>query len=103
MRTMAGSGVVYETRRKMQTIAARIFPFEMMDKIYTKIICGYVPNLDDPKTFNEKVQWLKLNYFTKDSKVADMADKVKVHSILKEKNMNDILPRLLFVCDKTED
>ena len=33
---MAGSGVVYETRRKMQAIAARIFPFEMMDKIYTK-------------------------------------------------------------------
>ena len=24
--------------------------------------CGYFPNLKDPKTFNEKITWLKNNY-----------------------------------------
>lgn len=102
-RIMAGSGFKYETRRKIQVIAAKMFPYSFIDKIYTKIICGYFPNLKNPKTFNEKVQWLKLYYYTRDNRASDMADKVKVRDILKKKGLSNILPKLLFVCDKIEE
>lgn len=100
---MAGSGFVYDTRRKLQTVAAKVFPLQMMDKIYTKIICGYFPNLKDPKTFNEKVQWLKLNYFPQDERVISMTDKYKVHSVLTEKGLQNLLPKIIFVADSAED
>lgn len=100
---MAGSGFKYEIRRKCQYMAARIFPKTMMDKIYTKILCGYFPDLKNPQTFNEKVQWLKLFYYTKDDRAANMADKVRVHHELKKANLGHILPKLLFVCDSVDE
>ena len=29
-------------------------------ELYFKFSMGYTPNLESPKTFNEKLQWLKL-------------------------------------------
>lgn len=43
---------------------------------------GYVPNLKNPKSFNEKIQWLKLN--DRDSRYPDLIDKFKVKDIVKE-------------------
>ena len=43
---------------------------------------GYPLNLKDPKTFNEKLQWLKLNYYGK--KEAHLVDKVKVKEYIDE-------------------
>ncbi len=100
---MAGSGIVYDTRRKLQSLAARVLPKETMDKIYTKIICGYYPDLKNPKTFNEKVQWLKLNYFPENEKAISMTDKFKVRTVLTEMGLEHLLPRLLFVSDSVDD
>ncbi len=43
---------------------------------------GYRLNLKDPKTFNEKTQWLKLNTFKHE--YTDYADKVKVKPLVAE-------------------
>ena len=55
---------------------SRILP----DKIYLKLVCrqylGYWINLKDPKTFNEKLQWLKL--YGHKEKYVTMADKYLV-------------------------
>ena len=61
------------------------------DKLYLKIrfwcIVGYWPNLDNPKTYNEKLQWLKLH--DKRPEYTKMVDKVDakkyVASIIGEK------------------
>ena len=43
---------------------------------------GYAPNLKNPKSFNEKIQWLKLN--DRDSRYPDLIDKFKVKDIVKD-------------------
>lgn len=100
---MAGSGVVYDTRRKLQAFAARILPPETMNCIYTKILCSYCPNIKNPKTFNEKLQWLKLYYFPEHQDVIDRTDKYKVRHILIQMGLESILPKLLFVTDDLKD
>ena len=44
---------------------------------------GYKPNLDNPKTFNEKLNWLKLNY--ENSLMSICADKVRARDYFLEK------------------
>ena len=43
---------------------------------------GYKLNLDNPKTFNEKIQWLKFYYH--DSLMTKCADKVEVRNYIKD-------------------
>ena len=45
-----------------------------MSKVYFKIVLNKNLNLDDPKTFNEKMQWLKLYYFPFDDTSIKCAD-----------------------------
>lgn len=44
---------------------------------------GYIMNLNNPKTYNEKLQWLKL--YDHNPMYTDMADKYKVKKIVSEK------------------
>ena len=44
---------------------------------------GYKLNLDNPQTFNEKIQWLKFNY--RDPLMTKCADKIGVREYVKEK------------------
>ncbi len=44
---------------------------------------GYRPNLDDPKTFNEKIQWLKLH--VRNPEYTRMVDKYEVKNYIAEK------------------
>ena len=46
-------------------------------------MCGYKLNLDNPQTFNEKIQWLKLYY--RNPLMTKCADKVGVREYIKEK------------------
>ena len=43
---------------------------------------GYKPNLQNPQTFNEKIQWLKLN--DRNNLYPDLIDKCKVKSIVSQ-------------------
>lgn len=64
----------------------RISPF-LEDELYLKLLfrlnVGYKLNLDNPMTYNEKMQWLKINYrvplFTR------MVDKWEVKDIISDK------------------
>lgn len=58
-------------------------------------------NLDNPKGFNEKIQWLKLYYFQDFYRKS--CDKYLVREYLKEKIGSDIEPPLIFACQKIED
>lgn len=79
--------------------------FFLPDKIYLKIKfrlkMGKKLDLNNPQTFNEKIQWLKL-YDRKDNYTM-MADKYKVREYIKEKIGEEYLIPLLGVYDKFED
>ena len=57
--------------------------------------------LDDPRTFNEKIQWLKLFY--RDPLFPKLADKWAVREIVEKRVGSSILNELYQVCDDPRD
>ena len=62
---------------------------------------GYELNLDDPRTFNEKIQWLKL--YNHDPLITKCADKYLAREYIKEKIGDKYLVPLLGVWDNPDD
>ncbi len=62
---------------------------------------GYELNLDNPKTFNEKIQWLKLYY--NDPLMTKCADKYLVREFIKDIIGEEYLIPLIGVWDRPED
>ena len=62
---------------------------------------GYELNLENPKTFNEKLQWLKLYYH--DPLMTKCADKYLVREYIKETIGEEYLIPLIGVWNKVED
>lgn len=63
--------------------------------------CGYELNLDDPKTFNEKQQWLKL--YDRRPIYTTMVDKCDAKGIIAEKVGDRYVVPTLAVWDRVED
>lgn len=61
----------------------------------------YSLNLDNPQTFNEKLQWLKLNYHN--PLMTKCADKVAVRDYIKEKIGEEYLIPCLGIWDNPDD
>ena len=84
--------------------------FEILTKVSPKLsaIVLYIyrtkeiPNLKNPKNFNEKMTKLKLSY-TNNEMVSKCSDKYEVREYVKSKGLESILNELYFVCDKVED
>ena len=80
--------------------------FKMIpDKLYLKIKfrkrMGMKLNLKNPKTFNEKLQWLKL--YDRKPIYTKMVDKYEVREYIKEKIGEEYLIPLIGVYNKFED
>ena len=100
---MERDSIVYKTRRKCQVLAHKVFSNEMLSKMYFKIVLHKKLNFKAPKTFNEKIQWLKLYYYPKDTLVVNGSDKYAVRQYISEKGYGSKLVPLLGVWDKAED
>lgn len=59
-------------------------------------------NLKNPKTFNEKLMYLKLNDYYNNELVTKCSDKIKVGEFLKEKGLN-ITNEIIGIYDKAEE
>lgn len=59
------------------------------------------PNLENPKTFNEKLQWLKLNY--RNNLMPICADKYEVRQYLENKGYGYLLNDLISVYESEKD
>lgn len=66
-----------------------------MSKFYFRLVLRKKLNLNDPKTFNEKLQWCKLYYFPKSPLVIQCTDKYSVREYVKKMGFGDILVPLL--------
>ncbi|MCC7667116.1 ATP-grasp fold amidoligase family protein [Liquorilactobacillus satsumensis] len=60
-------------------------------------------NLKNPKTFNEKICWLKLYDYPNNALVIRCADKVKVRDYVREKGLGDLLNEVYQVCDTPDE
>lgn len=60
-------------------------------------------DLSNPKTFNEKVSWLKLNSYKDDPVVKRCADKYQVREYIIEKGLEELLIPLIGVYDCPEE
>lgn len=49
------------------------------------------------------MQWLKLYYYPSNPKVVQMTDKYQVRSIISEMGLGDMLPKLLYVFESSEE
>lgn len=73
---------------------------ELLKELYKKHT-GETLNIDNPQTFREKIQWLKLNW--RDPKLTLCADKYKVREYIKDLIGEKYLTPLIGVYDKVED
>lgn len=91
-------------KRKIMNFMARSY-FPISDRLYLKIKfryeMGYKLDLKNPKTFNEKLQWLKLH--NRNPLYTKMVDKYEVREYIKEKIGEEYLIPLIGVYDNFED
>lgn len=85
----------YKMRRRGQVIAHKFVSDEIMCKIYSRILLKKKINLKNPKTFNEKIQWLKINNYPTNQLVINGADKYRVREYVEKKGLGDILVPLI--------
>lgn len=78
----------------------RLSDFDFAQKQYRKFN-GENLNLDNPKTYNEKLWWLKYHYRNPLQKIC--SDKYMVREYVKECGLEDILVKLKGVYDRPED
>lgn len=95
--------VLYKTRRRCQIIAHAILPDELMCKLYSRILLKKKVDLKNPRTFNEKIQWLKIHDYPTNKLVIDGADKYRVREYIKKKGLGDILVPLIGDWNRPED
>lgn len=96
---MSNKSIFYKIRRKGQVFAYRLTNPVFLSKIYFRLELGYPLNLDNPVTFNEKLQWLKLFYWPQNEKAVQCADKFAVRSYIEEMGKAEILNNLIGVWD----
>ena len=73
---------------------------EAILKLY-KNYSGKLPNLEQPNTFSEKLQWMKLNY--QNPLMTICADKWEVRDYLKKKGYGALLSNVISVHDTIND
>ena len=93
----------YRVRRKCQVMAYNILTPEILSKIYFKIVLKKKLNLENPKSFNEKLQWLKLYYWPQNKDAIVCADKYGVRDYLIEKGYGEYVNDLYGVWSNADD
>lgn len=96
--------ILHSPGELLQTILVHIAPI-VPDRLYLKLLfrlkMGYKLNLDNPKTFNEKLQWLKLN--NRKAEYTKMVDKFAVKEYVAKIIGEEYIIPTLGVWDKFED
>lgn len=100
---MERTSMIYRTRRKLQVLAHHILPDVTLSKVYYRIYLRKKLDIKNPKTFNEKLQWLKLYYYPNEPTVVQCADKYASRAYIKEKGYGEKLVPLLGVWDNAKE
>lgn len=99
--SLRGQILFYKIRILREKYALATLTDEQYVKKTYKERFGYEINLNNPKTFQEKLQWLKLNYRNLD--MPQCSDKYEVRNYLEEKGYGFLLNDLIGVYDNAKD
>lgn len=80
---------------------ASVWPDELFLKIIFKARVGYFPNLKNPRSYNEKLQWLKLN--CKRQEYQDLVDKISSKDYVARRIGKEYIIPTLGVWDNVDD
>lgn len=86
----------YHKRWKTRSAMSDI---DCINSLY-KEYCGYLPNLDNPQKFSEKMQWLKLYY--RNGLMPIVGDKYTVRKYLEDLGYGDLLNDILVVYESMD-
>lgn len=100
---MTNKSIIYKIRRRCQVWAYRVLGPVNVSKLYFRHELGYQLNLKEPKTFNEKLQWLKLFYWPTCKEAIQCADKYAVRSYVESLGKGEILNDLLGVWESAKE
>ena len=93
--------LVFQFARNCVANFMLILPDKAYAKWFYKLYTKKKLNLDNPKYFDEKIWWLKLN--NRDPLLTVCSDKYAVREYVKEAGCEDILVELIGVYDKAQD
>lgn len=88
--------------KKVLTLSGKISP-RFNAKLLFLMRTHKWPNLKNPKTFNEKTTWLKLNKYNNDDLASKCADKYVVREYVESKGCGEILNELYGVYDNFDE
>lgn len=88
--------------RNLKCFLGKNFPL-FSTRLFMRRKLGYDLDLENPKSLNQKMQWLKIYVYSNDKRVADRIDKYKVRTIIEESGLGNTLTKLYGVWDKAED
>lgn len=91
-----------ETFRKSVGVISNFSP-KLASKIYYKTKIGKSLNLENPKLFNEKLMWLKINKYSENPLVTQCVDKYKVREYVKNNGLENILITLIGTYNNPEE
>lgn len=103
MNYLGNKPFMYRVRRRMQALACKLLGYKFMSRIYYRIVMKQRLNLKEPRTFNEKLQWLKLYNYPKDPRVIQCTDKYRVRNYLTEHDCAKYLNELIGVWEDVRD
>ena len=103
MNNLSKKPIQYRIRRKCQVLAVKLFGYKIMSKVFFWIVMKKPLHLNDPQTFNEKIQWLKLFYYPTNDLIVQCSDKYAVRKYIASKGFEDILVPLLGVWNSVDE
>ena len=89
--------------RGLRAVAYDLLGAKAVSKIYYRIRVGGKLDLKNPKTLNQKIQWLKLYYYPHNELATKCTDKYLVREYIKEKGYGECLNELYGVYDDARD
>ena len=95
--------LLYRLRRKLQSVLFKIAGATTVAKLHYFLVTHKKLHLENPVTFNDKIQWLKLNYFPNDSLAIKCSDKYRVREYIIQKGYSYLLNNLIGVWNKPEE
>lgn len=87
---------------RLLPVYCKMFPVAAGKMLYKQTFQRRL-NLNNPRDLNEKINWLKIYYYRKNSLVAQCADKYRVREYLQKKNMEFLLNDLYAVYHSADE
>lgn len=98
---MKKRSLIYRAKGRLIRMMCPMLPDDVYLKLIFRHSVGYSLNLDDPKSYNEKLQWLKLN--DKHKEYTMMVDKYAAKEFVKQRGGGKYVNPTLGVWDNAEE